>query len=176
MTNIIRTTPVGTSVFCWLSTPDTEFNKEGVYHVDLQFKKEEIQEDLKAINQAISLKIAEIHKATPSTKPIKRAPLPYKEKDGNIILKFKSKFAPKLWDKNRNLIGSDKSVWKGSTMKILYKLNPYNQSIGLGCTLYIQGVQVIDLIEGSKDGECPFPQENIPTESVLPKPELKAVY
>jgi len=175
-TDLIRTTPIGTSIYCWLSQADTEFNPNGVYHVEVQFNKEEVQEDKTAVNRAIAKMVAEHHKSHPNqTGQIKRAPLPYKENGEKITFKFKSKFKPRLWDKEQKEIGSDISVWKGSTMKVRYKLNPYNQNIGVGCTLYIQDVQIKDLIKasGGDNGACPFPKIE---GSALPAREEKAVY
>ena len=48
-------------------------------------------------------KIAEIYKAKPGTKQIKRAQLPYKEEDGKVVIKFKSKFRPKAFDKDNKV-------------------------------------------------------------------------
>ena len=53
------------------------------------------------------------------------------------------------------------------------KLNGYDQTIGVGCSLYLLSVQVVDLVKGSSQNEtCPFPK----VESALPAPEAKAVY
>ena len=45
-------------------------------------------------------------------------------------------------------------------MWVNYKASGYNKSIGLGCTLYIQGVQIDNLVQGSTgaNGACPFPK------------------
>jgi len=48
-------------------------------------------------------------------------------------------------------------------MWINYKAQGYNKSIGLGCTLYIQSVQIDELIQGNPgvNGSCPFPKRDI---------------
>ena len=94
------------------------------------------------------------------TTPLKRAPKPYKDLGDVVTFKLHSKFKPKVWDKNQKEIGEDVAIWKGSTMWINYKASGYNKSIGLGCTLYIQGVQIDNLVQGSAgaNGACPFPK------------------
>ena len=175
MNDLIRTTPIGTSEFCWLTEPDMAFNKndgKGEYQCSVVFTKAEGQEDKKAINGAIAKLVADVLKQTPVVKNLKRAPLPYREEGDKITFKFRSKFKPKLWDREAKELGADISVWKGSTMKVRYKLKPYNLSIGVGCALYLQDVQIVSLIKGSpQNGASPFKK----IESALPAPE-KAVY
>jgi len=54
------------------------------------------------------------------------------------------------------------NIYKESTMWINYKASGYNKSIGLGCTLYIQSVQIDNLVQGSTgaNGQCPFPRRS----------------
>ena len=160
MSNETLKTIHGTANFAFLSSPDTAFGKND-YHVTLEIPKEKAQEHIKAIEGIISKEVAEQHKLTPSkTTPIKRAPKPYKDLGDVVTFKLHSKFKPRVWDKNQKEIGEDVAIWKGSTMWINYKASGYNKSIGLGCTLYIQGVQIDNLVQGSAgdNGACPFPK------------------
>jgi hypothetical protein len=45
-------------------------------------------------------------------------------------------------------------------MWINYDARGYNKSIGIGCTLYMSGVQIDTLVQGtgSGNGACPFPK------------------
>jgi len=150
----------GTANFTYLSTPDTQFGKND-YHVTLELSKEKAQEHIKSIQEIISKEIAKQHELTPNqTTPLKRAPLPYKDLGDVVTFKLHSKFKPKLWGKDQKELGEDVAVWKGSTMWINYKASGYNKSIGIGCTLYIQGVQIDNLVQGSvgTNGACPFPK------------------
>ena len=172
-TNTLRTI-YGKAEYCWLSEKDTKFNPKGIYHVDLIVKKEDAEAEIKAINEVISKEIAEEHKKTPGkTGLMKRAPLPFtKQGDGTVIFKIKSQYKPKIWDRYKKELEPDTTVWKDSTMWVQYKPNAYNQSIGIGCTLYLQHVQIDNLVEGSgSNGACPFPERD----SALPGPQ-KAVY
>lgn len=169
---IVRITPVGKSKFVYISEPDTQFDSRGIYHCSVAFEKKEGELEKKAINDVISKKIAEAHKARPGTKEVKRAPLPFKEEDGKIVIKFKSKFKPTIFDRDQNELSPDIAVWKDSTMRIRYELNGYDQTVGVGCSLYLLSVQVVDLVKGSsQNGKCQFSK----VESALPAQE-KAVY
>ena len=89
-----------------------------------------------------------------------------------VTFKFKSKFKPTVFDKDQNELAPDVAVWKDSTMRIKYELSAYDQAIGVGCSLYLLSVQVVDLVKGSsQNGKCSFPK----AESSLPAPE-KAVF
>ena len=153
----------GKARYSYLSTPDTEFGSSK-YHVTLEISKEKAQEHIKAIQEIISKEVAEQHKLTPNiTTPLKRSPLPYKDGGDVVLFKLNSKFKPKVWDKNQKEVGSEVAIWKDSTMWINYKAQGYNKSIGLGCTLYIQSVQIDELIQGNPgaNGSCPFPKRDI---------------
>ena len=160
MSNEILKTIHGKAKFCYLSSPDEAFGS-GVYKVTLEVPKADASEHVKALQEIISKEVAEEHKARPGqTALLKRANTPYKDEGNVVTFKFHSKFKPKLWDKNQKELGADVAVWKDSTMWISYKAQGYNKSVGLGVTLYIQGVQIDELVEGSEgaNGSCPFPK------------------
>ena len=148
----------GKARYSYLSTPDTEFGSSK-YHVTLEISKEKAQEHIRTANQIISKVIAEEHKAHPSTKQLTRAPFPFKEDGDMVTVKVHSKFKPTIWDKNQKRLGPDVHVWKDSTMWVNYEPRGYNKSIGIGCTLYISGIQIDTLVQGSEtaNGSCPFP-------------------
>ena len=152
----------GTAKFSYLSQPDEAFGSS-VYKVTLEVPKDKSQEHTKIIQEIISKEVAEQHKLTPNaTAPLTRAPLPYKDEGETITFKFHSKFKPKVWDRNQKEIGADVNIYKDSTMWVSYKASGYNKSIGLGCTLYIQSVQIDNLVEGLEgaNGACPFPKRS----------------
>ena len=162
MSNEKLKTIYGKANFAYLSSPDTQFGKND-YHVTLEISKEKAQEHIKAIEGIISKEVAEQHKLTPNkTAPLTRAPKPYKDLGDIVTFKLHSKFKPKVWDRNQKEIGSDVAIWKDSTMWVNYKAQGYNKSIGLGCTLYIQSVQIDNLVQGSpgSNGQCPFPKRS----------------
>jgi len=173
MSNEVLKRIYGKGKFVYLTSPDEAFGP-GSYKVTLEVTKADASEHIKAIEGIISKEVAEQHKLTPNTtSPLKRANKPYQDYGDVVAFKLHSKFKPKLWDKNQKEIGPDVAVWKDSTMRIKYKLNGYDQTIGVGCSLYLLSVQVVNLVKGSsQNGKCSFPK----AESSLPAPEEKAVY
>ena len=160
--NEVLKTIYGKAKFCYLSQPDEAFGSS-VYKVTLEVPKDKSQEHTKAIQDIISYQVAEQHKLTPNqTTPLTRAPLPYKDEGDTITFKFHSKFKPKIWNKDQKEIGPEVNIFKDSTMWVNYKASGYNKSIGLGCTLYIQSVQIDNLVQGSEgaNGACPFPRRS----------------
>jgi len=160
MSNEVLKRIYGKGKFVYLTSPDEAFGP-GSYKVTLEVTKEDASEHIKALQDIIKKEVAEEHKARPGqTALLKRANLPYVE-DGEVVaFKLHSKFRPKLWDKNQKEIGPDVAVWKDSTMWIDYKASGYNKSVGLGVTLYIQSVQIDELVQGTagSNGSCPFPK------------------
>ena len=162
MSNEILKRIYGKAKFCYLTSPDEAFGP-GSYKVTLEVTKADASEHIKAIEGIISKEVAEQHKLTPNTtSPLKRANKPYHDYGDVVAFKLHSKFKPKLWDKDQKEIGPDVAVWKDSTMWIDYKASGYNKSMGLGVTLYIQSVQIDELIQGSagSNGSCPFPKRS----------------
>ena len=173
MSKEYRMTSIGEAKYCYVSEKDTKWDPEGIYHVSLILSKEEAEPEIKAINGMIAEKIAEIKKAD-LKRQITRAPLPHKEEDGKIVIKFKSKFKPSGFDKKNIVLPKDVIVYKGSTMRVKYKLHPYDQTIGVGCSLYLLSFQVKDLVKGEPGGGSPFdPLDGgtPPNGSKLPGPE-----
>ena len=151
-------TRVGEAVFPYLTKPDTEYNSEGVYHVKLKLKKDKASELVKRINDVIAKEVAQEHQKRPGTKQLKRSPLPYQEDDTDkdyLVFKFKSKFKPKLYQKDGELLEEGKNVWGGTTMAIAYQTSGYNQSIGIGCTLRLVYCQIDELVEGKENNKVP---------------------
>ena len=57
----IKTTPIGTTMYPWLTQPDTQFNPEGTYHTKLIVPGDKAQEHIKTINDVIAKEIAKQH-------------------------------------------------------------------------------------------------------------------
>jgi len=151
-TQIVETA-FGEALYPHLSVPDTQFNSEGIYQVKLKLSRADAEKEMKTINNIISKEIAEEHKKHPgNTKLTKKAPLPYEIiEDGSVVLKFKTKFKPKLYDHTgTNLIPDNKIIWGGSEIRVRYTPVGYNvASTGIGCTLRLASCQVRKLVEGS---------------------------
>ncbi|WP_440691206.1 ssDNA-binding protein [Candidatus Pelagibacter sp. HIMB1782] len=145
-------TPVGIANYPYVTGQgDTAFSSEGQYHVKVTITKDAAEPLVKKIKSCIAAEVADEHKRKPGIEKIKRAPLPFREiGDDQIEFKFKSKFKPKIIDKKKLPLGEDKTVWSGTTMAVKFDASSYNSaSLGVGCTLRLKGIQVVDLVEGS---------------------------
>jgi len=152
------TTPTGIAQYPWLSKPDTKFSEEGVYKVNLILPKAEAIPLLKQINGVFAENVdKEIKKA--KGKDIKKANPPYFEElddagqpTGNVILKFKSRYKPAVFDA-KGIPMVDSNIWGGSEIKVNGSIAPYyTVLIGAGVSLRLGGVQVIQYVEGRSGG------------------------
>jgi len=152
------TTPTGVALYPWLTKPDTKYNAEGEYKVNLVLSKEEAKPLIKTINDVFEENLkAEMKKQ--KKKDIKAANPPFSEQldddgkpTGNLIFKFKSKAAykPAIFDAQNNPL-VDPPIWGGSEIKVNAALYPYASPMnGAGVSLKIRAVQVIRLVEGSE--------------------------
>ena len=106
------TTPTGVALYPWLTKPDTKYNEDGEYKVNLVLSKEDAKPLLKTINEVFEENLkAEMKKQ--KKKDIKTATPPYSEQlddngapTGNLIFKFKSKAAykPAIFDAQNNVL------------------------------------------------------------------------
>lgn len=145
------TSPKGTAVYPSLTKPDTRYNAEGVYKTGLELKgkaAEELKETLKEVF------IEEF-----GAKKLSGAKLPMKDnEDGSTTFNFKSKNPPKIFDAKGNPVKNpaDLRIGGGSAIKVAAAAKAYNAGGNTGVTLYLNAVQIIDLVEYNGS---PFGQE-----------------
>tara|TARA_R100001510_G_scaffold57687_1_gene66862 strand:+ start:5476 stop:6147 length:672 start_codon:yes stop_codon:yes gene_type:complete len=152
------TTPTGVALYPWLTKPDTKYNEDGEYKVNLVLSKEEAKPLIKTINDVFEENLKSEMKKQ-KKKDIKTANPPYSEQlddngvpTGKLIFKFKSKAAykPAIFDAQNNVL-VDPPIWGGSEIKVNAGLYPYASPLhGAGVSLKIRAVQVIALVEGSE--------------------------
>jgi len=158
--NKILTSPEGVAEFPYISEPDTVFNPDGLFHTKLVCKKSESLKVKKDIDDLIAQEIKKQHDKDPE-KPIKKAPLPYVESDDEITFNFKlnasgtRKSDGKAFTQEPNIVNADMSpfnkelkIWGGSKLQITFEPYSWNMPIGIGCTLRIKTVQVLELVTG----------------------------
>lgn len=166
-------TPVGVARFPRLTKPDTKFKKDGEYSVGLVLSPEEAAPLIKAIDAADDAWFQEClsEATTPKAKKaLKRLHKPYAdetdaegEETGNIVFKasrpasFKKddgtvlNFTVALFDSKGKPLPKSVDIWGGSKVKLNVELNPYNtQLAGVGVSLRLKAVQVIDLVSGGE--------------------------
>ena len=152
MTSVINKIK-GAAKFCFLSDPDEGFGASK-YHVLLETSKENAQVHIEAIKKIISNEVVEAGKINPNqTTEFKKANSCYTDLGDTVEFKVHSKFKPKMFDRKGKLLGEEVKIWKDSTMFITYKAMGYNNSMGIGCTLYIQHGQIDNLVTGAAGGE-----------------------
>tara|TARA_E500000331_G_C17234247_1_gene704023 strand:- start:23 stop:637 length:615 start_codon:yes stop_codon:yes gene_type:complete len=158
-------TPVGVSQFAWLNKPDTKFDDNGHYKVNIILDGDSAKPLIKSINGEIT-KAVEMAKEKSKGKNIKTANTPFEEEyadgkpTGNIIFKFKAK--AKIIMKNGDVIDNKvpifdskgtpmtNQVWSGSEMKASADMIPYYTAMaGAGVSLRLKAVQITKLVEGS---------------------------
>ncbi len=161
---LILTSPKGKAIFPHLTEPDTKYKTEGEYHVKLECSKEESTSLIKKIGDVISEQVVEAGKKQPNqTTPFKRAPLPYDVQDDKVIFNFKLKASgirksdgkhftqkPVLVNADLSAVEPDMQIWGDSILKITFEPYGWNMPIGIGCTLRLKTVQVLELVTGKK--------------------------
>ena len=128
-----KTTEFGEAVYPHLTHPDTAFSSDGIYQVKLRLPKDKATADIKAIEDTISLQVADAQGINGETgKPFEQKPV--------------------LLDSDLNRLSEDKLIYGGSVMSIKYEPVGYNvASTGIGCTLRLKGAQIVKLVEGETD-------------------------
>lgn len=142
MTNKYFTTPKGVASYPKLIKPDTKFNPEGTYSVALVIPADEA-DDL--ISQIEEIFVEEF-----GPKKLSELQTPYKkDENGDYIFKFKSSNRPQLFDAAGTAINpkAELKLGSGSVLKVKGSIKPIMVQKKYYATLYINAVQVIDLVE-----------------------------
>lgn len=155
------TSPIGTAIYPRLTTPDTKFDKDGVYSVDLEM--DPTDKEVVAFIDGLKKAADEAYKATCESKggkKLKRADLPIKETEDNMVrIKFKLKAKagneeksweqkPVLFDAQGTAIQTAPNVGSGSKVKVAFEVIPFfTAMVGAGVSLRMKAVQILDLKE-----------------------------
>jgi hypothetical protein len=157
--------PEGVSQYAWLTQPDTKFDKDGHYKVNLVVPTDKAASLIKQIDDEMKKSVA-IAQESNNGKNIKQANAPYEEEmidgnpTGNTIFKFKRKaqiiakdgkvipFKVALFDSSGVPL-VDTNVWSGSIMKVSAELvHWYTAMAGAGVSLRLRAAQITELVEG----------------------------
>lgn len=159
-------TPIGVSQYAWLTKPDTQFDPDGHYKVNLILDTDKAQDVINKIEANVKKAMANA-KEKVKGKAVKAAPTPYFEQldesdelTGKTVFKFKTK--AQITTKDGTLIPNrvalfdsagvpltDANVWSGSEMKVSAELIPYYTAMaGAGVSLRLRAVQITKLVEG----------------------------
>ena len=151
------TTAKGIAYYPYISAPDTKFDEQGHYKVNLCLSEEDAQPVIEVIKQTVVEGIKALKKDKPNME-IKQAPFPFsKEVDedgnptGNVIIKFKSKAAykPAVFDSKGNMM-TNSNIYGGSEIKVNGSCAFFHTAmIGAGVSIRLRAVQVIQYVEGA---------------------------
>jgi hypothetical protein len=173
---VLVVTPIGAGVWPHLHSPDTKFDKDGVYRVQLAYDADsaEAASLVKQIDAWVEVAITTENeqRVKDGKKPligkqIKRADLPYKmelndegEETGRMLFNFKLKAKGKtregevferrvaLYLKGGAPLPKDKKIGGGSQLQVSYEPNPfYTGGLGAGVSLRMEAVMVHELVE-----------------------------
>lgn len=170
-------TPTGTAQYPYLNKPDTKFNPDGDYKVNLELSAEDAAEVMSFLDEQLAASY-EKAKEEQKGKKIKQADAPYSvdEDSGKVTLKFKLKakgttkageeFQQKvaIFDAKGKPMVEAPNIGGGTKMKVSYEVVPFFTSlVGAGIALRVRAVQVIDLVEfsgGASAGAFGFGEED----------------
>lgn len=135
--------PKGAAGYPKLTRPDTKFKAEGEYSTSLTMSKKDAAPLISQIEEAYVEEFGQ--------KAVAKANYPFKEEDGQVTFKFKSKNKPKLFDAaGKPIKGDDElNVGSGSVLKVAGAISCRAVSGKNYATLYMNQVQIIDLVEFS---------------------------
>ena len=152
--SVAFTSAKGTAQYPWLNKADFQYDKAGQFKVNLRVANDDAKPLMESIKAAAEEAFG---------KDASNARMPYKQdaETGEIIFTAKSKFKPKLVDSTGALIGSasEPAIYGGSKLKVAGTMYPYNAGGGIGISLQLAGVQILELSEGTGAASVSFEAE-----------------
>jgi len=168
---IIKTTPVGTASYPWLTKPDTKYEASGEYKTDMIFEQgelDELEEELDSIlddffEEQKAVAKPQVAKKLTRVDIVREVYDDEGNETGQGMLRFKQKVKIKGKDEKIYTMSIDgfdaalkgwdetKAVYGGSRLKINFEVVPYNSAKDKECglTLRLRAFQVIELVSSS---------------------------
>lgn len=174
------TTSPGTAIWPKLNAPDTKFKAGGEFAVRIKLSAEEAQPIIDKYEAELAAHFervkAELMKGDGKDKAKAKAlklaaDKPYKpeyddegEETGNMLLNFKMPHRvpregkadlllyPAIFDAAGKELKNPPEIWGGSKLVVAGQLRPFNTAIGVGLSMRLQAVQILELAtKGSRD-------------------------
>jgi len=161
------TSPAGRAIFPRLNEPDTKFDEDGVFKVDLAVDLEKAADFMEKVSNIVNDFAEEQRAEQPKLKRYS-IEMPWEDEmdddgneTGNVRIRFKRKAVVRPKDKepihftvpifDAKLNQMNEQVWGGSTLKVSAEIVPYAMAAlkQIGASLRIRGVQVLELVSGS---------------------------
>lgn len=152
-------TPAGIAEYPKLNEPDYKFNPDGEYKVTLVIPAKDAQGFVGQLEELYAAAYEQIKSEQPGKK-VKQADEPWKVRDdGSIEVRFKMRAKIKTRDGREMTLSPiivdakgtpcSVQVGGGSKIKVAFTTAPYFTAlVGAGLSLRLQGVQVINLVQG----------------------------
>jgi len=157
----VLTSPKGKAIFPHLTEADTMFHPEGLFHVKLECPKAESEKILSVIKNGIAQEVKKQHDLKPESK-ITYAPEPFEVQDEKVVFNFKLKASgtrkkdnksftqkPIISNADRTQFDESMQIWGDSILKVCFEPYFWNMPIGIGCTLRLKEIQVLELVTGN---------------------------
>lgn len=174
------TTPAGIAVYPKLNAPDTKFKAGGEFAVRLKLTEAEAQPIIDKYEAALAKYFEDVKaelmagdgKDKAKAKQLKlAADKPYKpefddegEPNGFMLVNFKMPHRitregkedlllyPDVFDAAGKKLKNVPAIWGGSKLAVAGQLRPFSTAIGVGMSLRLQAVQIIELVsQGQRD-------------------------
>lgn len=155
--------------FPYLNKPDTEYNAEGVYKVDIEATDELLDFIEKSYDSQWKEFLAELEN-DPKMKDSEKARMKDLSISGAIVreyttssgeerrgLRFKSKYAPAIYNAKAEKEGV--TITPGSRIKLNFSISPWATKMGVGISLKLWSVQLLEAGNISGSGN-PFADES----------------
>lgn len=183
----------GKAIWAKVFEPDTKFNPDGVYSVDLLKPEADAVKMSEYLEGLVNERMAEEIKTSPKYKDSLSIHLPFEkdfDRDGNETgdVKFKFKLdakvkgrngeftqKPAIMDAKRTPMSGDHLIGNGSDIKVAFEPRTYfiPATKMVGVKLHLRGVQVINLVEYG-DNAAMFEDEDGYTETAVEKDDRQA--
>jgi len=132
----------GTAQYPWLNNPDTQFNSEGQYKVNIKMTQADAADLMKQAQSFANDNFGNKGE---------KAKMPWKIDDetGEVSFVTKSKYKPKFVDSSGQVIAEGKvpTIYAGTELKVAGNFYPYNTGGNIGVSLQLGAVQIIKLTE-----------------------------
>lgn len=173
MAKNLKHAPVGIAEYPRITgTADTKFDADGVWRIKVRFDNPaDVADILAECEKVVAQRMdeAKVERAEAKKKDPKKTFKPLKladssivtnEETGAVTIGFKMKASgiskktqkpwamrPAVFDAAGQPLAPDKQVGGGSKVMVAYTLNPFSTAIGVGVSLRLEAVQVIELVE-----------------------------
>ena len=141
MAKLKTTTPLGDAAYAYIDKPDTKFDPDGSYKLDLILPLAKAQPILRQVEEM----------ARKEFKGAKGLKFPWRqnEDEGTVIFRPKSSYKPNVVDRFGSRIDPDEvpRIGPGSKVKVSVTFQTYTTGPNKGVTAYLNAVQIGKLAE-----------------------------